>query len=373
MQDEYLQDGRKRRQELQNLFNVGSKLGYTSGELSEALHEGRSQAFIDVLMACLPNVSTLYLSPGWLPRSTLSQSSHLQKLQSLTVFGSPFDQNPDIGYREMFVKDAGRLFFLPTVRKVSIFDIHLSCFSDLIEVNTARTSSITDLTLVPGGDYPLIEDSRTTLRECLKQPQALVSLTVFLPRYTSMVDQTLPSNIIPNDELWRILSFHKHCLEYLDIYDQDADCDRSSFLWKPHLSKLDGFERLHTLRILQQSLVGGFNGIREASFRLQETLPVSIRSLTIYANRPEGLRFEQQILEAMQNFKFQKLAFLIFQEVSGSTSISMQTYKELVRVCSDRNISLAFLEHDHLPRGGKSLLEYGEAHDPEQYISQGGR
>ncbi len=48
------------------------------------------------------------------------------------------------------------------------------------------------------------------------------------------------------------------------------------------MGKLNGFDGLRTLRIQPELLIGGINGILKADYRLRDTLPSSLHSLTLY-------------------------------------------------------------------------------------------
>lgn len=175
------------------------------------------------------------------------------------------------------MENAAELFFLPSLRKVALFDVNLSSMSNLVDRATCqRISPVTHLTVYPRCNPCLIHSE--SLKACLQVPRMLVSLTLQIP---GSLGESGEDNMIAYDKMWEMLCFHEQSLEYLDFFDRGALQHWAKSQRKFHLGLLCKFRNLRTLRIQLVVLLGGQSGVRRAAHGLRSTIPEALYSLTL--------------------------------------------------------------------------------------------
>ena len=105
----------------------------------------------------------------------------------------------------------------------------------------------------------------------LALPKALSSLSVYQNDCHLIPDS--PKQI-SNVDIQLALNQHQSCIEHLDIYRACTGClPPVHSPQNSHLGPLRAFERLKSLRIQPEVLLGGCCGDDIATFRLRDTLP----------------------------------------------------------------------------------------------------
>ena len=363
---------RSRRHELRALYGIGGRMGYTRQQLFNALRDQVRQPFDVLLMGCLPNVSTLYCSVDACCLAeydglgyALEKSGFANKVQNAILFGSP------TGFPwKWWSNNADAIFYLPSLRKLVLMDIAIPSMSDLRHRESPRKSSITDLTIVPD-DYngSLSMEVQHWLRDCLEIVKSLVSLTLFIP---DQIDETWDFH---SNELWEALSTHRHSLQYLDIYRDDAKNIPKKIQQTPPLNRLQEFKKLNTLRIQSRVLLEARGGSIDTPVKLRETVPESLRSLTLYFTAYRNAGFEPELLGLLGDPEAFNLDYLILQDPLDLLENSMSDRRTIDRIRESllvhfhgAHVLFKLMSIHLLPRGGRNLLRNPETCDPERYV-----
>ena len=379
--------------EIRRVLSVGADLGLK--RLDQAFHTQEPVPYMTLLMACLPNVFKLHLSEHYSDYDhednhfhfdkpilkALDESNALQHLTEATLFDSHVVSDGEtIGewlYPSVSLRGIETLFLKSSIRKLELFDFESSCMPVVSDQTRIGTSNVTHLTLTCSGNLPVnIFDNSGLLKACIQLPKALVSLTLFLQTSTPGD----PTYMIPHGELWHVLCQHKHNLEYLDLYDDDVTCGQiqPDFNRKPPMGKLQEFDRLTTLRIQPEMLLGGVSGILRVPYRFRDALPPSLHSLTLYnfcdiRALVNGKDLQTEIYQILTDTTiFNKLNFLIIDDLyeKGDSVLGeglCTRMNAVQRVCNHRDIIFMLVSKGHLPQGGRNFLRYPEAYDPEEY------
>ena len=379
-----------KRRDCRALFNVGRSFGFAEGQLVEALRSEIRHPFIIILLGCLPNVTNLFLSLDFGDQPevdrfnhTLNQPKVLRKLEKSTFFGTPLDHT-DLTTNwpkdpTFYISKAEGVFYLPFLRELVLFNVELASISGLLGSPVTQTSPITHLTIVPGGlNQPASKTAKESLKACLELPKALVVLTLYMPCciLTGIESNPPPKNLIPNDQLWSILSAHKQSLEYLDIYAQDARYNEASIQQKPHLGPLKDFEQLRTILIQPEVLLGSINGITTAPYSLQGMLPNSLQDLTLYNTDYLAAKLEEQLAGLFNRQSAHSLKSLTLQDTlegwyKYTSCGKVYQSPSFQRLCSDHGVECKLAkEADLLPEGGRNSLRRTQAYDLEHCLWQ---
>ena len=380
---------RSRRREIRAVLGIAAQLEIT--RLAEALHLQKRLPFMIILMKCVPNVSKLHLSKDFRNPfidnrfstktvfQILKDRKALPRLREVTLFDLNAVGQVPLGYwPSLEIDGMDSLFLLPSIGKLDLFD--LETFAALDQLPSG-TSSVAHLTITCGGDDRRLDPENLGLKACLRMPKALVSLTLYMKSFMSMGGESRLNFMIAHDELWRMLCHYKDSLEYLDLYDDDATRKqhRPEFNRKAPMGKLHEFNRLTTLRVQPEMLLGGVNGILKAHYRLRDALPPSLHSLTFYNFYDEkglinGQDLQTELLHVVtETALVHNLRFLIVQDTYKNFLRNSPRDEELVNrlnnlhnACCDRNVIFRIMSDTHLPRGGANLLKHPEAHKPEE-------
>jgi hypothetical protein len=114
-------------------------------------------------------------------------------------------------------------------------------------------------------------------------PKALISLTSYQNDCGLVPPEPDEPVAISNAQLFTSLKWHMKSLEYLDTYrDGTGTTPQQHSKGISHFGQLRGFERLKILHVHPKALLGGIQEDPHALFRLKDTLPTSLESLTFY-------------------------------------------------------------------------------------------
>jgi hypothetical protein len=228
------------------------------------------------------------------------------------------------------------------------------------------TSSIKQLTLV-NHEYATATAPET--QAILAMPKALTSLS-FYQNDCGIVppgpEDPLP---ISNAQIFSALRQHRKSLEHLDIY---RDCTGTS----PHVhhknishfGSLREFERLKKVCIQPEALLGGCFGEPKAPFRLKDTLPASIESLTFYGINGLilDLGLAEQFREILLSGDFTHLKSIVFEDVSEFVSCFIPSYvsrpsQAVKEICKEARVTFRERKGYHFLKGGKRLPWFMQA------------
>ena len=384
---------RSRLRELRLLQAIGDDLELKG--LVKALQSQARAPFMIILMACLPNLEKLDLSVGHLGDvgynrvhfakpflQALEKSKALQQLSEITLFDSyaTSDQTSICYHPAVHMRGIETVFLRPSIRKLELFDLEPGCMYAVSDQLPPGKSNVTHLTITCGGDPRHLGTDGRGLKACLRLPKAPVSLTLYMQSFRSMGGERRFTYMIAHDELWRILCSHRHTLEYLDLHDEDVTRKqrRPEFNHKAPMGKLNEFDRLTTLRIQPEMLLGGINGISKPPYRLRDALPPSLHSLTLYNFYDDkglinGKDLQVELFQIITDTTIlDKLNFLIIQDTHKDFLRNAAQGEELLdrlnalqQACSVRGIIFRIMSGRHLPQGGRNLLTCAEAHEPE--------
>jgi hypothetical protein len=242
------------------------------------------------------------------------------------------------------------VFQLPSIQKLSLFDFVSCGASNWIE-NNSKPSSLRDLTIVHHRDCVLEASDAKAL---LVLPRTLTKLSIYLD--DQIDNRPLPSNA----DLWNVISQHNQSIEYLDVYrDSEALGGKNS-----HFGSMKGFKRLHTLYIQPEVLLGSYYGDPTGALQLVDTLPINLRSLTVYGE--EGLSTNKTLVWRLQDVvnsrDFPHLSHVVLE----STCEYIHHYKdaadplhdEVERACKESGITYETKDVSSLTHGGVAHPHY---------------
>ncbi|KAL2855432.1 hypothetical protein BJY01DRAFT_204129 [Aspergillus pseudoustus] len=231
------------------------------------------------------------------------------------------------------------IFYHDSLRTLSLIDLETKKASTWLpapEDGASNLSHIEHLHLVT------IWKSLCTyadIHSLTSQPRALKSFTLSL--HDNPYDRRR-NEIISNAELWGSLQQHQDTLEFLDICrskNTHRDGNGRFGLLRP------SFQKLKHLAIQTEIILGGCCGEPRASFRLKDTLPSSIQSLTLYGDEGFALHTDlaAQLRELVTGDDFPHLISIILDDshvlyTDDGTNIK-PAYQGLVNACKARNVS----------------------------------
>ena len=127
-----------------------------------------------------------------------------------------------------------------------------------------------------------------------------------------------------------------------------------------HFGLLQGFERLKILCIHPEALLGGNGDDPRAPFRLKDTLPTSLESLTFYGTSGLiiDLELESQFREVLQGGSFPNLKCVTFEDVSEFVHYYIPSYvkrpnQAVKALCYEARVNFLERKIRHFPKGGK--------------------
>lgn len=293
-------------------------------------------------------------------RPTMQAFQELEELSLVSEWERPYWQN------SLELVFYAPVFNLPRLRRLSLFNV------DVEEAlhhcgPRPRTSSIQHLTLV-NDQYTKATAPET--QAILRMPTALNSLT-FYQNDCGHCPPPQPDEAIAisNAQLFTSLEGHMKSLEYLDIYrDCTGMTPQQHSDGISHFGLLQGFERLKILCIHPETLLGGNGDDPRAPFRLKDTLPTSLESLTFYGTSGLliDLELESQFREVLQGGNFPNLKCVTFEDVSEFVHYYIPSYvkrpnQAVKALCYEARVNFFERKFRHFPKGGKQQPWYMNA------------
>ncbi|KFY67861.1 hypothetical protein V496_01379 [Pseudogymnoascus sp. VKM F-4515 (FW-2607)] len=168
------------------------------------------------------------------------------------------------------------------------------------------------------------------------------------------------------EELSLVSEWEMKSLEYLDIYrDCTVMTPQQHSDGISHFGLLQGFERLKILCIHPETLLGGNGDDPRAPFRLKDTLPTSLESLTFYGTSGLiiDLELESQFREVLQGGSFPNLKCVTFEDVSEFVHYYIPSYvkrpnQAVKALCYEARVNFLERKIRHFPKGGKQQPWY---------------
>ncbi|RJE20505.1 hypothetical protein PHISCL_07146 [Aspergillus sclerotialis] len=253
-------------------------------DLEESIFESLSRRdrrpLIVILLASVPNLSTLYahVPPSdpilgtFMKRALEFQTSgrplcSLSKLKELYLFAEVPPFRTDVG---PYIKldSLWPAFYLPSLRTLSLFDFDPHKAAEYLG-HYAAVSHVEHLYLIAHWGTVFTHQDTQAL---LTRTEALKSLFLYLLEADDLSG-------VSNSDIWDYLQKHKSSLQTIDIYRNAAFPGDENGLFGP----FHELPSLTSLGIQAETIVdeGGL-------FRLQEALPQTIHSLTLYGNNCTG-------------------------------------------------------------------------------------
>ena len=350
-----------------------STMEYT---MLQALRENDRMPLVALLMTCLPRLTYLnvvvqdidkYFAQvlNLASRHEDSDQYRRRAFQNLreASFRTP-GKYESSDYR-LSAEDLRPMYHLPNIQKLSIFDIMSGGVADHPD-GVARTSPITHLTL---SHWAYSHVTLTTAQTLLTLPRTLVYLSFHFNDSNLIPSPTKPKPV-SNDKLWNILVLYQTSIKYLDFYrDGNGSSPPVHSSTNSHMGLLHGFKHLKTLCIQPEVLLGGCCGGEKASFRLCDTLPQALESLTFYGD--EGLannrELEGQLVEVVHGNQFAHLKSIVLEDVDAIARHFIHPVDlprlELEQACKAMDVRLRIAERDTLPKGGHCLPYIMETHE----------
>lgn len=248
-------------------------------------------------------------------------------------------------------------FYIPELRVLSLFDLNAENAASLL--NSACLLNLESLCLV------CHESSSCTaadIQALITQPEHLKSFS-----FGFRTERYKIKNIISNIEVWEALQQkHKHSLEIIDFYGLHPDRGHQDI---DYFGLLREFTSLKDLSIPNEALFAGCCHPHGAAFRLKDTLPPNLKSLTIYAGEYfrnfSDLIFQlQEVVHSPEEFPFLEsiileypdgnYASIILEHPDGTDEVvpeRQMQYKALEQACLSKNISFRTEEGDDLSKG----------------------
>ena len=315
----------------------------------ESLSKRDRRPLIVILLASVPNLSTLYahVPPsdpilGTFMKRTLDfqisskPSCSLSKLKELYLF--PEVEPPlDIAARSDLKLDyLWPAFYLPSLRALSLFRLNSDKAAEYLGYHAA-VSHVEDLYLI-GDKSPVLTSLDT---------QALLTRTEGLKSLFLYLDEGVHGPDVSNSDIWNYLQKHKDSLQTIDIY-RDAMIPGGE---NGYFGPFREFQSLMSLGIQTETLLGG------ALFRLQEVLPSKIQALTLYDTRAMGdgipPDLPKQIQELLEGqFPSLRSITLEIDSVYYGDREVMEPYLQLKEICFKREIIFRIDDGGKLPKGG---------------------
>lgn len=192
-------------------------------------------------------------------------------------------------------------------------------------------------------------------------PIALNSLTFYQNDCGLGPPQPDEAIAISNAQLFTSLEGHMKSLEYIDIYRDGAGTTPQQHSEEiSHFGLLQGFERLKILRVHPETLLGGNRDDPRAPFRLKDTLPTSLESLTFYGTSGLilDLELESQFREVLQGGSFPNLKCVTYEDLSEFVHFYIPSYvkrpnQAVKALCYEARVNFRERKIRHFPKGGK--------------------
>ena len=312
---------------------------------------------VALVMTCLPNLKKLNVSMHD-ANQNFTQVLRLASQESTCeeprrrAFQHVGEITLHTHHHDMMVDLVWPAFRLPRMRKVSLFNVPYRYPTSHLDIY-ARTSPVTHMALVYWSTPNL---SYAATRNLFTLPKSLVHLSLYLHPFCS---STQDIHSVSNVELSRLLALHQDSLEVLDFYRQrPKDMTKFHSLTHTHMDLLRSFRALKTLMIHPEDLLGGCCGSPKASFRLHDTLPSNLGSLTFYAggNLSRLPDVEEEIVEAVCNEKLAHLKTVVLEKTFNVKDPVDASWRTLRGACKKLSIDFHIADPDTLSKGDPTSL-----------------
>jgi len=353
-------------------FRAAGMEGMDRSVMNDVKH-GDRKPFMALLFTRLPNLRTMSahlphydaflgsVLKGALANQTETPTMHafqeLEELSLVSEWERPYRESFHNTRYSLELVCYARVFSLPRLRRLSLFDLDIE---DALHHcgPRPRTSFIQHLTLV-NNQYTKATAPET--QAILAMPIALNSLTFYQNDCGLGPPQPDEAIAISNAQLFTSLEGHMKSLEYLDIYrDGTGTTPQQHSEEISHFGLLQGFERLKILRVHPETLLGGNRDDPRAPFRLKDTLPTSLESLTFYGTSGLilDLELESQFREVLQGGSFPNLKCVTFEDVSEFVHYYIPSYvkrpnQAVKALCYEARVNFRERKIRHFPKGGK--------------------
>ena len=233
-------------------------------------------------------------------------------------------------------------YSLPGIGNLTIFGFEPGTSSSDHPIVCTRTSPVRYLTLTRDTSSNM---SYELVRKTLTPPTTLAKLCLYVND-----SNHLDPKAVTNAELWKILVKFKHSLQHLNVY-RDIRASGLHDEGNEHMGLLSGFERLETLSIQPEALIGGCCGAERAPFQLKDTLPPSLSSLTLY--NPEEANgvyaaLPSQLIQVVGDKRYVFLRSIALEDELQSwwDSESICHAEKLKQACKEAKIELRIYQRD---------------------------
>ena len=323
------------------------------------------RALLTLIMTYLPNLTKLtviadHLDPSFasLLLNSSRAGSHFhprrvafQKLKHV-IFHTRPGKSPygyPVGDRTIgpLLGNVWPAYSLPRIENLTIFGFEPGTSSLDHPIVGTRTSPVKDLTLARDASSNMSYD---LVRATLTPPTTLARLRL----YVNDGDRLHPK-AVTNAELWKILVTFQHSLQHLNVY-RDSLASGFHNEGNEHMGLLSGFEQLETLSIQPEALLGGCCGAERAPFQLRDTLPPSLRSLTLYdleETNDHYAALETQLIEVVGDKRYTFLRSIVLEDELQSwwdPDESTCHTKTLKQACEEKKVELRIYQGFTDPR-----------------------
>lgn len=302
------------RRDNRGIISLGCEIGFKAEDLSRALQAKKRFPLMPIIISKLQNLITLslYLKD--------SDSYHHELDKVLAVPGSfarlrdvvlTLQPKSNIPGRDTYgILSRSGLCYTPrvifskeSVKNLVIKDAHFHNWQGLDAFEKQHVSNVTHLSIHPAmGSYEVYR----YLPRIIQLPRMLVSLTLSLESLhfedTTQDDRhRMPSC----HEIWEWLGVYKACLKHLDFYRMAIPMPDVTINPRirqgSQMGSLAEFQELQSLSIQPEVLLGHSIGGENMQVQLKEKLPISLVSLTLYAD-------ESLALDASLEYNASKIA-----------------------------------------------------------------
>lgn len=356
----------------------------------QSLSQQDRRPLMAILLASVPNLSTLYacvprLDPtmGAILKTTLQGdiSSPLRMLKELYLFaehplwGDSDDDSQDES-RESLLDDPESelprfdleylwpVFFLPNLRTLLLYNLDPRKAADYLGQHDAECG-VENLSLIGCGLNGIFT---------ISDFEAFVLRTGMLKNFALYNPPEGRLSEFSNAHLWNCLQKHKDTLKTIDICVNIFG--PAPMLEMGHCGLFCDFTSLEDLRINTDTLLGGCIGSPLAPFRLRDTLPETIKALTLYGEQgylavPDMPKQLQELLG--EDFpSLRSLTLEKFDSITHGNGEMKDPYQKLGERCFDKGIVFRIEQGDQLSKGNMREALWGKtiyigADEPSDY------
>lgn len=334
-------------------------------DIVRRLSEGNRRPLVALLLTSLPNLEvldarvprsdpvlgavlkrTLDLKDSGSSSYCLSRLRELYLSQESSVFLPPQEAVEEgIQYANALRLDyLWPVFYLPGLRTLSLFELDTRNAQWIC--GSAGVSQLESLSLV---GHARSKCTVSDIQALINQPKALKNFS-----FCVTGDSISGNKVIANTELWNGLQRHVQTLEKIDIYRHAPGVHRAQ---TGHFGLLCEFTHLKHLCIQVEVILGGCCDAPIAPFRLRDTLPSSLESLTLYGEEGFGVISDlpMQLVEVV-NGEFSALSLITLEELEclRDDNRDLQLpYQAVEKACQEKGISFQIAEYSQRSVGAR--------------------